>query len=319
MARIISVGAAVQDVFLSGSVFKAVCELDGTCAEELPLGAKLEVDDVVISTGGGATNAAVTFARQDHDSQFVGVVGKDVAGDAICKALKDEKINIDKTIRTDSYHTGYSTILLSTNGERTILTYRGASEHFIRNDFDLEDVEADWLYITSLAGNMELLEYLLVLAEHKGMKVAIDPGKHELEKADQMKKLLPKLTVLKANRDELGQLSSGGSAEDIARELSQKVPYVIVTDGAAGCVATDRKSLLRAGMYEDVRIVDRTGAGDAFGSGLVAWLAAGKTLREAVVFASANATSVVLQIGAKAGILQGEPKLHDMSIEILSI
>jgi sugar/nucleoside kinase (ribokinase family) len=319
MAKILSVGAAVQDVFLSGSVFKAVCELDGTCAEELPLGAKLEVENVVISTGGGATNAAVTFARQGHDSQFVGVVGKDIAGDAIIKALEDEQVAIDKAIRTDRYHTGYSTILLSTNGERTILTYRGASEHFIRNDFELEDIDAEWLYITSLAGNMELLEYLLILAEHIGMKVAIDPGKHELDKSAEMKQLLPKLTVLKANRDELGQLASGSSAEDIARELSEIVPYVIVTDGAAGCVATDHKDLLRAGMYEDVQIVDRTGAGDAFGSGLVAWLAAGKTLREAVVFGSANATSVVLQVGAKAGILKGEPKLHDMPIETLSI
>jgi sugar/nucleoside kinase (ribokinase family) len=319
MAKILSVGAAVQDVFLSGSVFKAVCELDGTCAEELPLGAKLEVEDIVITTGGGATNAAVTFARQDHESLFAGVVGKDVAGEAIKKALKDDRVNIDNMIETGSYHTGYSTILLSTNGERTILTYRGASAHFIRNDFDLEDVEADWLYITSLAGNMELLEYLLVLAEHKGMKVAIDPGKHELGKSAEMKKLLPKLTVLKANRDELGQLASGSSAEDIARELSETVPYVIVTDGAAGCVATDRKDVLRAGMYEDVKIVDRLGAGDAFGSGLVSWLAKGKTLREAVVFGSANATSVVLQVGAKAGILRGEPKLHDMPIETLAL
>lgn len=319
MASIVSIGAAVQDVFLSGQVFKAVCELDGSCAEELPLGAKLEVEDVVISTGGGATNAAVTFVRQGHQSQFAGVVGKDLAGESVCAALSGEQVDTTKVVKSDRFHTGYSTILLSTNGERTILTYRGASEHFIRNDFDLEDVEADWLYITSLAGNMDLLEYLLVLAEHKGMKVAIDPGKHELEQADEMKKLLPKLTVLKANRDELGQLASSTSAEDIARELSKTVPYVIVTDGAAGSVATDGKDLLRAGMYEDVKIVDRTGAGDAFGSGLVAWLAAGKTLREAVVFGSANATSVVLQVGAKAGILRGVPKLHDMPIETLAI
>jgi sugar/nucleoside kinase (ribokinase family) len=319
MTKMVSIGAAVQDVFLSGQVFKAVCELDGSCAEELPLGAKLEVDDIHITTGGGATNAAVTFARQSLSSKFVGVVGNDMIGESIKKSLELEHVNVKDVITTDKDHTGYSTILLSTNGERTILTYRGASEHFERQDFDLEKIEADWLYITSLAGNMELLEYLLVLAEHKNIKVAIDPGKHELEHGEVFKKLLPRLTVLKANRDELGKLASATSAEDIARELSEHVPYVVVTDGAAGSIATDGKELLRAGMYEDVKIVDRLGAGDAFGSGLVAWLAKGKSLREAVVFGSANATSVVLQIGAKAGILKGEPRLHDMPLETLSM
>lgn len=319
MAKVISIGAAVQDVFLSSKAFTAVCQLDGECFEQLPLGAKLEVEDIYITTGGGATNAAVTFARQGHDSQFVGIIGKDKIGDAIKLSLKEEGVNVDDVVVDESQQSGYSTILLSPSGERTVLTYRGASASFDRGDFDLEHVEADWLYITSLAGNVDLLEYLLTLAEHKGMKVALDPGKGELEQGDKIKQLIPKLTVLKANRDELGKLAGVSSAEDIARELSEQVSYVVVTDGAAGSVACDGRELIKAGMYEDVKVVDRTGAGDAFGSGLVAWLAKGKSLREAVVFGSANSTSVVLHIGAKPGILRGKPRLHDMPLDTISV
>ncbi len=68
-------------------------------------------------------------------------------------------------------------------------------------------------------------------------------------------------------------------------------------------------------MYEDIPVVDRTGAGDAFVSGFTAMIAEEKTLEEALVFASANSTSVVSKIGAKAGILSIDAKLHDMPLE----
>ena len=68
-------------------------------------------------------------------------------------------------------------------------------------------------------------------------------------------------------------------------------------------------------MYEDVPVVDRTGAGDAFASGFLSQWAQGKSLAESIIFASANSTSVVTQIGAKPGILHEHAALHDMLIE----
>jgi ribokinase len=67
-------------------------------------------------------------------------------------------------------------------------------------------------------------------------------------------------------------------------------------------------------MYEDVPVIDRTGAGDAFASGFLSQWAKGKSLKESIIFASANSTSVVTKIGAKAGILHAGSKLHEMPI-----
>jgi sugar/nucleoside kinase (ribokinase family) len=77
--------------------------------------------------------------------------------------------------------------------------------------------------------------------------------------------------------------------------------------------------LVKAGLYEDVPVIDRTGAGDAFGSGFTAMVAQGKSLEEAVTFASANSTAVVSKIGAKAGILHRGARLHSMPMSTHSI
>jgi len=79
-------------------------------------------------------------------------------------------------------------------------------------------------------------------------------------------------------------------------------------------VASDGKTIIRAGMYEDVPVIDRTGAGDAFASGFLSQWAQGKSLKESIIFASANSTNVVTKVGAKEGILHKGVKLHDMPL-----
>lgn len=318
MAKIISIGAAVQDVFLSGKALTPVLD-EGEWVEELKLGEKFDVDKIVFSTGGGATNAAVTFARQGHKSEFMGVIGHDPAGEAVLLELKKENVSTENIIFSKSYNTGYSVLLLAPSGERTILTYRGASTHYNNDDFDLDGKNADWIYLSSLTGNFDLLEYILTAAEEMGAKVAMDPGKLELKSPEMFLKYVPRLTLLKANRDELSKLVNATSSEEIARELSGKVKYVCVTDGSAGSVLSDGKQIVSAGMYEDVKVVDRTGAGDAFGSGLVSSLAGGSSLQEAITFASANSTAVVGYIGAKKGILYKDAEIHDMPLKTIEL
>jgi sugar/nucleoside kinase (ribokinase family) len=106
----------------------------------------------------------------------------------------------------------------------------------------------------------------------------------------------------------------GKTLEELVRHLLHYVPVAIVSDGPNGVIASDGKTIVRAGMYQDVRVVDRTGAGDAFGSGFLSQWAQGKSLKDSIVFGSANSTSVVTKIGAKAGILTKGVKLHEMPL-----
>ncbi len=316
---IIAIGAASQDVYLQGETISAVCNPETKeCAEQFPLGAKLEVDRITFGTGGGASNAAVTFARAGLHAAFAGKLGHDSAATNIIHALAEDNVDTSRVVYHQSLGTQYSTILLNGDGERTILIYRGAAHTHEISDYPEAHLHAQWLYVTSLAGNMEVLEYLVNTAHKLGMKIAMNPGNDELEQADRMKMLLPKIDVLSLNKEEMQKLYQGESMEDLAR-AAHEIPYVVITDGPNGVVARDHEALYKAGIYEDVPVVDRLGAGDAFSSGFVAMIARGESTEKALTYASANSTSVVGVVGAKPGIIRLDTQLHDMPIERIAL
>ena len=217
----------------------------------------------------------------------------------------------------DKYQAGYSTILIATNGERTILNHRGISTGPRGNDLDFEVLgEFDWVYPTSLAnGGIGLLEKIVTKASQADTKVMLNPAGPELAEPDKLKTILEDVEILCINKEEMQKLVHGHTLEELVRHGLNLVPVVIVSDGPNGVCASDGTTIVTAGMYEDVRVVDRTGAGDAFASGFLSQWVQGKGLKESIIFASANSTSVVTKIGAKTGILHKHAQLHNMPIE----
>jgi len=316
MVKMLTIGAAVQDVFLShSSELKPVS--DKTADElflKIELGSKNDVNNIDFSTGGGATNAAVTFTRQGLDVEFMGTISHDPAGDAVISDLDKESVGTSYVSYSDKYHTGFSVVLLASTGERSFLTYRGASTHYDIKNFDMDDIGADWLYITSMAGNVDIIDKIFNQAKSLGTKIFFNPGKGELEKTDKVKALLEDVDILSVNKEEAQMLVNGDGLEELIRRLLNYVPVVIISDGPNGVMASDGKTIVKAGIYEDVKVIDRTGAGDAFGSGFLSQWVQGRSLNDSIVFASANSTSVVTKIGAKAGILYKGAKLHAMPL-----
>lgn len=321
MVRISALGAASQDVFISGQGIRA--ELDPRTnehmeefSEDFKLGAKINVDKIQFATGGGATNASVTFARQGLDSRFIGKLGNDSAAHGVIQELDREHVDAQQVIYHDSLGTQYSTILLADTGERTILVYRGAANTHTASDYESLDLEGDdWLYVSTFAGALDALNVIFDRASKAGVKIAFNPGDKELDQPDKLRPLLEDVEVLIVNKEEAAKIAEGESLEELVRHLTNYVPVAIVSDGPNGVIASDGKTIVRAGMYEDVEVIDRTGAGDAFGSGFLSQWSQGRSLKDSIVFASANSTSVVTKIGAKEGILRKGVQLHAMPLQ----
>jgi ribokinase len=169
------------------------------------------------------------------------------------------------------------------------------------------------VYPTAL-GSLATLETIVDWAEAKSVKIMLNPAGSELGDPAKLKGLLESVDVLCLNKEEMQGIVEGETLEELVRHGLNYCPVIIVSDGPNGVCASDGKTIVQAGMYEDVPVIDRTGAGDAFASGFLSQWLLGKSLKEAIVFASANSTSVVGKIGAKDGILHAGVSLHDMTI-----
>ena len=318
MARIVSLGSALQDIYLIDHDDLVATSIgDAAIFGKVLVGSKVDIDRISYEVGGGGVNSAITFARHGHEAVFMGNVSRDPAGVAVIRRLDREGVDGSYVKFLERKTTGTSVVLLDTkSGERTILTCRGASEQFGNFEAnDLDFIQPDWLYVTTLRGDMDTLAKFFRKAKELGVKVMFNPGVRELENPKELLKLLKYVDVLNVNKSEASQLVPGVVLTELLYHLNGYVPTVIITDGAMGGIAGDGTDIYRFGIYEDVRIKDATGAGDAFGSGFLASIAAGKSFRSALVFASANSTAVVSKIGANRGILTGREKLHPMPIQ----
>ncbi|MBR3322417.1 carbohydrate kinase family protein [Candidatus Saccharibacteria bacterium] len=320
MARIVSLGAALQDVYLIDHDDLTPTTIGNEAIfGKVLVGSKVDIDRISYEVGGGGVNSAITFARHGHETILMTNVARDPAGSAITKVLAQEGIDDSYLNFLERKTTGTSVILLdSKSGERTILTCRGASEQFGNfSENDLELVQPDWLYITTLRGDLETLERFLKKAFSMGTKIMFNPGVRELDRVADLTKLLKYVDVLNVNKSEAARIVSGTVLTELLYRLQSYVDMAIITDGAMGGIAGNGEEVYRFGIYEDKKVRDATGAGDAFGSGFLAAWSAGKSFRNALTFASANSTAVVSQLGANKGILTGTEKLHPMPIQKL--
>lgn len=315
MLDVITIGAATRDVFLVSKDFQIInsSQFAGGQAECVALGSKIDVDELVFSTGGGATNAAVTFARLGFQTAVVARIGNDDPGHAVISDLSQVGVQTDLLRIVPKENTAYSTLLTAKNGERSVLIYRGASSTFSSSDIPWKKLQCKWLYISSLGGNLELLQKIVIQAKKQGVKVALNPGKSELKLAVEMRELLSSLNVLLVNLEEAQMLTESDEKDPakLAKQLAYPGLTVIVTNGTRGTHANAEGQTWYA-RTTGVKSISRTGAGDAFGSATVAALAHGLPLDAALKVGTLNAEGVIQKFGAKAGIIKKWPSKADL-------
>ena len=318
MARIVSLGSALQDIYLIDHDDLVPTSIGGEAIfGKVLVGSKVDIDRISYEVGGGGVNSSITFARHGHEAIFMGNISHDPAGAAIIRTLDREGVDSSYVNFLERKTTGTSVVLLdSKSGERTILTCRGASEQF--GNFDeknLDLIQPDWLYVTTLRGDMDTLKRFFKYAKNLGINIMFNPGVRELEHNKELIELLKYVDILNVNKSEASKIVPGVVLTELLYHLNNYAPITIITDGAMGGIAGNGEEVYRFGIYEDVKMKDATGAGDAFGSGFLAALSAGKSFRSALIFASANSTSVVSKIGANRGILTNRDKQHPMPIQ----
>lgn len=304
----VTVGSAVLDIFMRSDKFKVVSsgDIPGGIAMCEVYGGKMEVEEVEIVSGGGATNTAVSFARKELRTAIIAEMGNDPQSLLIHKDLEEDQVETRFLIQESNETTAVSVVLISDDGGRSIMVHRGASAMLTKQDMPLADLQTRWIHISSLGGNMSLLKELLTWAKKNKVRVSLNPGMKEISHSDKLLPLLSLVEILFLNRDEAKSLWGIDYSDEALWKSQQALPgaYVtVITDGGRGGKLIDNG---KVSFYEGEKVkkvVDTTGAGDAFASGMVAGVLYGKSYTQAVEWGRKNATAVLAYVGAKKGLL----------------
>jgi ribokinase len=272
--------------------------------------------------GGGAANAAVTFARQGFSTALLAKIGSDQNGRAVLEDLKQEKVR-SLVVVDKKPGTAYSVLLSSSIGERTALNYRGLSKTLKKEEIPFAKLKARWAYIAPGPIPFPVMKEIVKRLKKNKVKIAINPSKYYLEMGEKvLAPFLNQMDMVMVNREEAALLTGVEYHEE--QKIFQKMDrivegIVIVTDGPEGVTVSNGERVFRAKTFPEKKLLDRTGSGDAFGSGFVSGLMlaekmgikdVSELMHFAICLASANATSVVEKIGAQAGILTKNEFLH---------
>lgn len=305
---VLAIGDIFTDAFikLRDDSARIDTDEDGTKRLSLPYGSKPAYDHVdIVKSVGPSPNASVSMSRLGIDVELMAWVGDDQPGKEALEHLAEEHVGTSHMVTQTGAKTSYWYVLWY-KSDRTMLV---KSE-----DYDYRFVapaqEPEWIYLSYIGENSWTLheELTAYLADHPNVKLVFQPGTYHFQwGVEKLRELYKHSYLVVMNREEAMSVTGKGydSLTELANGLHDLGPKIaVITDGPNGSYASYDGKLVTIPNYPDpAPPLDRTGAGDAFASTIVAALARGETMDTALTWAPINSMSVVQQLGAQAGLL----------------
>ena len=302
MYDVITVGSATVDVFAKTHFSELIKIIDPKGETDLlafPSGTKILIDDLEFTTGGGGTNTAVALSRLGHKVAFLGKLGQGTNSEFIHKNLAKEKIHL--LCAHGKGNAGYSIILDTLDHDRTILAYKGINDELKVKDVPFKKLKTKWFYFGAMMNeSFNTLEKLAEFAQKKKIKIAFNPSTYIAEKGKSyLKNILSRTELLVLNKEEACLLVGHDGMEGLLFKLKGLGPkIVVITDGKQALYVMDERHIYSA-FPPPVKIVDATGAGDAFAASFLSGILRKNDVEFAIRLGVANAQSVVKYFGAK--------------------
>lgn len=330
MPKVITIGSATMDVFVEcdEANIVSVCAKDHNAEfMSYPYGSKIDISTFASNVGGGGVNTACNFGNLGFDTSAIFKIGKDFYADGILNFFKTQNVKLDNMVQKEDVSTGFSVILVSFQGDRTVLTHRGANANITEADINFEAIkEADLIYIAPLNGESnKVLEKIVDFAEANDTKICFNAGTTSIKKGyEHLRGILDSAHVVVMNKEEASMTTGIQVRPDTKTEkFSQEVIHedikkmlvalkikdyqvVVITDGSKGAYAYEGKKFYYCPTFPS-EVVSTLGAGDSFASTFCAALFRnGKDIGNALMYGSVNSASVVSKFGATEGLLTFE-------------
>ncbi|MDD3012962.1 MAG: carbohydrate kinase family protein [Candidatus Gastranaerophilales bacterium] len=328
MFDVVTIGSATQDIFIESDLGKILDLRDPLSSYSMlcfEYGAKIEIDQLAYDIGGGAVNSAVNFTNLGFKSAPIVKLGNDLNAKAIFNRLEEKNIDKSLVLETDKFKTGFSVILTSFEGDRTVLAHRGANSRLTLDEIPWENIKnSKWIYIAPLSGESNLvLDKVAEFAENNGVFMAFNPGTTQIKRGlEDLRKVIYTAEVLVMNKSEAASITGiaetcieskdsedftkKSCSQDINEMLYKLKSYgpkvVVITEGSKGVHCFDGNKKYFAPPFPS-KVLSTLGAGDAFASTFVGGLIKYDwNIEKSIKIASVNAAQIIQNFGAQSGL-----------------
>ena len=337
MSDVITIGSATMDVFVECDDASVVSVRQKDKKSEFmsyKYGSKIEITDFSSQVGGGGVNTATNFANLGLSTSAIFKIGDDIYSQGLLEFFKTTNVNLDSIIQDKNDSTGFSIILTSFEGDRTVLAHRGANAHIKKSEINFDAIKkAKLLYIAPLNGNSnKVLDDIVNFANENGVFVCFNAGTTGIKKGfNYLKKILASAQIVVMNKEEASMATGIQLRQDtkdvkyskeaihpdlkLMFEKLKIADYqvIVITDGKNGAYAFDGTHYYYCPCF-DGPVCSTLGAGDAFASTFCASLQKfDKNIAKSLVAASINSAGVVSKFGATVGLRNFDEILEIMS------
>ncbi|MBC8106615.1 MAG: carbohydrate kinase family protein [Anaerolineae bacterium] len=291
------------------------------CSTLLAPGGLTRLNSITLTSGGNACNVAIAMAKFGMSVASAGLVGDDSLGRTIVERLREAGVNANGVTSDARAQTSATIVAVQGNGERCFFHTPGVTDlvdaKVFRSQFDLFR-RAAWLQI----GYFGLLPNLTkdlpeLLAEFRssspGTKIALDTSYPPADR-NLLDTILPHVDLFAPSRSEATALSGETKPARMVASFRQHMrenAIIGIKLDAEGCYLDDGQKGYVVPVFK-LKVIDTTGAGDAWFAGLLCGLRKGMKLEESGRLANRVGADCCTALGASAGVRNLEATLASM-------
>ncbi len=277
---------------------------------------KVNVKGVRFTPGGSAANIACNVSQLGMKTAYIGKMGTDTNGDACIADMKSKNVDVSGVIRSDKDVTATSVILMTPWGrDRSILAYKGANDLLEPDEVNYDLIAGAkvfaWTSLTTQNGVESIARAIDVCKSNGGIVLGAPSMSIIMNNREGFKRLLKGTDILSFNDEELEAATGDNLATQAVEKILEMGPKLVaVTMGSKGSLVSDGKTLVETGTFP-IEVMDTTGAGDAFASGILFGYLKGLDLHDTAKLGAAMASKEIQQAGVRIGVPHSEQELWD--------
>ncbi len=302
---IVDILAHVDEEFLAavGVPKKSMVLIDAKRAQDI----YSRMGPATEQSGGSVANTIANLANLGGRTAYIGRVADDQLGQIFVHDMRSLGVDVRLAPVQGGAPTARSYILITPDGERTMNTYLGAAaelgpENVTPEKFGKPGIVLLEGYVWDMAAGQGAMANALALAKSTGARVALslsDEWCVDRHHSEFVELIGRDVKIVVANETEILRLFEVQDFAAAVERAARIDALFAITRSEKGSVIVQGRETIVQGAYPVAKVVDATGAGDAWMAGFLYGLTRGQPLRECADLGSRAATLVIQQVGPR--------------------